>query len=72
MERIGDADKRRLIKFERYGVTAMSDCKAHYFTCVDLSEVKMSWGEDFGRSCEVRGMGPASEEWLKILGLLKK
>lgn len=72
VERIGDADKRRLIKFERYGGTAMSDCKAHYFTCVDLSEVKMPWGEDFGRSCEVRGMEPASEEWLRILGLLKK
>lgn len=50
--------------------TAMSGNKCHYFTCTDLSELRLPWDEDSQKGYEILGLEAAGEEWLKTLSLM--
>jgi hypothetical protein len=58
------------IYFKRFGITAMSGNKCHYFTCTDLSELRLPWDEDFQKGYEILGLEAAGKEWLNTLSLM--
>lgn len=49
-------------------MTANSDNKCQYFTCVGINEGDLPWNEDW-EDHEIKGLMPASDEWLKVVGL---